>query len=58
MPPAALTRFQGGDVDGCATWQRIANAIDHLQAEMPAEGNWAPRPPRLRWPIATQSCKR
>jgi hypothetical protein len=27
-----------GDVDGARVWQRIANAIDHLQAEKPAEG--------------------
>jgi len=27
-----------GDVDGAGTWRRIANAIDQLQAEKPAEG--------------------
>jgi hypothetical protein len=26
-----------GDVDGAQVWPRIANAIDHLQAETPAE---------------------
>jgi len=27
-----------GDMDGCATWQRIGEAIERLQAEAPAEG--------------------
>jgi hypothetical protein len=26
------------DVDGARVWQRIANAIDRLQAKAPAEG--------------------
>jgi hypothetical protein len=27
-----------GDIDGARVCQRIANAIDHLQAETPADG--------------------
>ena len=27
-----------GDMGGYTTWMRIANAIDHLQAKAPAEG--------------------
>ena len=30
--------MEDGDMAGCTTWQRIANAIERLQAQTPAEG--------------------
>jgi hypothetical protein len=37
-PTRADELLDVGDVDGAQVGQRIANAIDHLQAEKPAEG--------------------
>jgi hypothetical protein len=34
----AAADLANGDTVSCATWKRISAAIEHLQAERPAEG--------------------
>jgi hypothetical protein len=30
--------MEAGDIAGCATWQRILDSVERLQAKAPAEG--------------------